>query len=794
MNAGKKTSERRPIAKTSRLHPFLILLLLLPAAAAAGQEEEARAVHTTPDLPSPEYFIAEPAPNDDGTHVGLRWPRAKDGAGEFDYVVYISRRSEGPWLECARTSSGAASVTDSGVAGFYPYRFSEGDEHHFIVEPAACMSIYWLEAERRYADWVKSGGGTLLECEQFLVKIRQTVREQKKFQRERARLAPRWEAALLKAKKRYVERFGLSGPADGLDVPGLLDELNEAKEKLDEDERSAIAALEEKLSVLSRANRYATYLSDSGARSRALKGEIAALRAQYLAKTAEFFSIVAAFRAESRLHLGTLLGLEPGTVRPEAVADGLKKLEQERDEAAGRAASAEATAADYENYDRLAYACQLGRHYVELAEKGISMAQIEADMLWQLGEALAGAAIERDEFGGETPAPDGDALLDALSEYRRAGLALEAAGEAPALEPWQEAADRVEEARQEWAGAKLAQLKRSLTTAGLRKPEAPYFRREKTRLAVLAEAADKRSKKIKQAHSRRTYYFRLGVAPTGEKPVEPLEHVASAAAEPALFDDAKLANAGFALFFTGAVLGMFLYVRRNPNVFLRRIAGLEAVEEAIGRATEMGKPALFVHGLKKIDQGASVLASLSILGRIGRRIADYDSDLLVANSDPIVYSISHEVVQEGYVEAGRSDAFKPDNIFMAASEQFPFVAAVASIMKARRPAANFFMGYFYAESLILAEVGASTGAIQIAATDSFTQLPFFITTCDYTLMGEELYAAGAYLAHNTRMLATIKAQDIGKMVLLAALPIGSALSSFPANWVQVIFTTFEKGF
>jgi len=65
-------------------------------------------------------------------------------------------------------------------------------------------------------------------------------------------------------------------------------------------------------------------------------------------------------------------------------------------------------------------------------------------------------------------------------------------------------------------------------------------------------------------------------------------------------------------------------------------------------------------------------------------------------------------------------------------------------MLREKPAANFFMGMFYAESLILAETGNRTGAIQIAGTDADTQLPFFITACDYTLMGEELYAASAY--------------------------------------------------
>ena len=83
-----------------------------------------------------------------------------------------------------------------------------------------------------------------------------------------------------------------------------------------------------------------------------------------------------------------------------------------------------------------------------------------------------------------------------------------------------------------------------------------------------------------------------------------------------------------------------------------------------------------------------------------------------------------------------------------------------------RPAANFFMGYYYAESLLLAETGASTGAIQIAGTDSPNQLPFFITTCDYTLIGEELYAASAYLSREPLLLGSLKGQDLGKALMM----------------------------
>ncbi len=282
----------------------------------------------------------------------------------------------------------------------------------------------------------------------------------------------------------------------------------------------------------------------------------------------------------------------------------------------------------------------------------------------------------------------------------------------------------------------------------------------------------------------KNYFFKL-VLMSGKNTVV-AERIASASPKGNWFNWLKLNNFIIMILFCGLVFYLIEHAKKNPNVYLRKISGLDAIEEALGRATEMGKPALFVHGLNSMGS-ISTIAAVNILGRIAKRVAEYDTELKVANIDPIVLSVSQEVVKESYLEAGRPDAYVDDNIFLAASEQFPYVAAVSGIMMRERPAANFYMGYFYAESLILAETGANTGAIQIAATDSYTPLPFFITTCDYTLMGEELYAASAYLSREPLLLGSLRAQDVGKGILIAALVIGAILTTFGIGFISYIF-------
>ena len=227
------------------------------------------------------------------------------------------------------------------------------------------------------------------------------------------------------------------------------------------------------------------------------------------------------------------------------------------------------------------------------------------------------------------------------------------------------------------------------------------------------------------------------------------------------------------------ILLIFYYfgkAQRGEKMYLRPIAGIEAIDEAIGRATEMGRPILYVPGLSTIADVATI-ASLTILGRVAKKVAEYQTPLLVPNRNPIVYTVAEECVKQAYLEAGRPDSYDTDSVFFLTQSQFAFVAGVNGIMMRERPATNFYLGMFYAESLILAETGSLSGAIQIAGTDAVTQLPFFITTCDYTLIGEELYAASAYLGREPKQIGAVKGQDACKTIIMILILLGLILST-----------------
>ncbi len=221
--------------------------------------------------------------------------------------------------------------------------------------------------------------------------------------------------------------------------------------------------------------------------------------------------------------------------------------------------------------------------------------------------------------------------------------------------------------------------------------------------------------------------------------------------------------------------------KRGKELYIREIAGLAAVDDAVGRATEMGKPVLYIPGIMDMDN-IQTIASIVILGRVARKTAEYGSPLLVPTSRSVVMSVAQEVVKEGYLQAGRSDAFNKENIQYLTDDQFGYAAGVDGIMVREKPAAIFLLGCFYAESLILAETGRSVGAIQIAGTAMPSQIPFFIAACDYTLIGEELFAASAYLSREPKLLGSLKGQDAGKLFFLILIVAGVIAASIGDFW------------
>lgn len=279
-------------------------------------------------------------------------------------------------------------------------------------------------------------------------------------------------------------------------------------------------------------------------------------------------------------------------------------------------------------------------------------------------------------------------------------------------------------------------------------------------------------------------------ATTAETPVVPVIAVAEAAApvnatKLVLFDTKRLNVLIIIICLVVLVSYYTFHAQRGREMFIRRISGLSALEDAVGRATEMGRGVLYIPGIMDMDD-IQTIAGVTILGHVAKKTAEYDTPLYAPMTRSFVMSVAQEIVKQSYLEKGRPDAFRPDRINYLTDDQFGFVAGVGGIMMREKPAACFYLGTFYAESLILAETGNAVGAIQIAGTAEPSQIPFFVAACDYTLIGEELFAASAYLSKNPKEVGSLKGQDMVKLIIIILIVLGTFL-------VTIAKTQFGSG-
>lgn len=200
---------------------------------------------------------------------------------------------------------------------------------------------------------------------------------------------------------------------------------------------------------------------------------------------------------------------------------------------------------------------------------------------------------------------------------------------------------------------------------------------------------------------------------------------------------------------------------------IRRIPALDALDEAVGRASETGRPIIFTQGsggtgaISDPEQGPQITAGLSCLSHIARRAAELGPRLICCVGQSDAYIPTMEIVREEYIGAGVPEAFKEDDVrFLGSGNAYAF--ATVDIIRTEEAAATFIIGPFYNESLTFLFHADDVGSMMIGGTAHTHQLPFFAACCDYTMIGEEIYAASAYLSKLPGETGSLVGEDIVK--------------------------------
>lgn len=210
---------------------------------------------------------------------------------------------------------------------------------------------------------------------------------------------------------------------------------------------------------------------------------------------------------------------------------------------------------------------------------------------------------------------------------------------------------------------------------------------------------------------------------------------------------------------------------------IHEIAGLAAIDEAVGRATELGTPIMFVPGMGDLAD-AQTYAALPVLEYVAKSCATYDTRIIVPLGVPVVYTVAEAITRQAFLSQGKGDTYRETDVRFINAQNWAWAAGITGIMEREKISAQILFGAFWAEALFLAESGNRTGAMQIAGTASTNQIPFFVASCDYTLIGQEIFAASAYLNPEPSTIGSLVVQDWGKMLGMALVLIGALFATF----------------
>ncbi len=240
-------------------------------------------------------------------------------------------------------------------------------------------------------------------------------------------------------------------------------------------------------------------------------------------------------------------------------------------------------------------------------------------------------------------------------------------------------------------------------------------------------------------------------------------------------------------------LAIYLSIQRSVSgklPALRRLPAVDAIDEALGRAVEMGRTVVFTHGTGKLEtsNSAGSLAAIATLPYVARRTAELDLQLYLPTGSHTAYNVLNEVMRESATMEGKPEIYNPDNVRYLSEVSRAYSAGVMSILMTENVGAAIFLGSYHHAGLMVVETANRVGAMSVGGTDSLSQLCWFVAGCDYSLLGEEIYALGAYLSKNPVSLGAIAGQDLIKLAVLVITVVGVLLTQVGvdvASWFNI---------
>lgn len=230
------------------------------------------------------------------------------------------------------------------------------------------------------------------------------------------------------------------------------------------------------------------------------------------------------------------------------------------------------------------------------------------------------------------------------------------------------------------------------------------------------------------------------------------------------------------ILFIGLMI-LFASTRKRWPVALRSIKGFEALGIAIERAVEAGKRVHLSLGSGSVigSDSAAAFAGLSVLRRVASATILSDKPAIVTTGDGAMTILAQDMLRTSYQQARVADRYRPVMARMLGPTPFSYVANMPDVLANNDVAVHILNGSFGSEGALAAAFGESEGLFVLGGADDVRSQAILYATAGHPLIGEEVFAGGAYLNAGPMHRASLQAQDIVRILVVAFILIGTLL-------------------
>jgi len=234
-----------------------------------------------------------------------------------------------------------------------------------------------------------------------------------------------------------------------------------------------------------------------------------------------------------------------------------------------------------------------------------------------------------------------------------------------------------------------------------------------------------------------------------------------------------------------ALLLLFLtFMRRKSPAVLRSIEAYERLNRAVGLAVEKGTRLHISLGRGNLftARGGSALAALAMLRRLAERTSVSDRPPIATSGDASLAILSQDTLQSGYRAAGAEEQYRFTTGRVTGLTPFSYASGTIPTVHDEDVSTNVVIGDLGTESALIAEAADRENTDLIAASDNLSAQSILYASSQDPLIGEELFAAGAYVGAGPAHEASVQVQDILRWLVILAILGGAVLKFLGFNF------------